>query len=200
MPEVITKTKLLAVEGKDELNFFDAFLDHLGITAFEIREVGGKNRFKEKLPALVKQDSFSNVQFLAIIRDANDDATATFRSIVDILRKEGLTPPPQTNQFSNATPRIGIFIMPGNSDQGMLEHLCLQTVETHPAMRCVLPFNECVSSLQNPPSILIKSKALAFLAAMPEYVNSVGLGAQKGYWNFDSNKLDNLKLFLNYLR
>jgi hypothetical protein len=175
-------------------------LTHIGITSCEILEVGGKNKFKDKLPALIKMQGFSKVQILSVIRDADDNAITTFKSIVSILNKEGLNPPTQMNQFSNGNPTVGIFVMPGNSDKGMLEHLCLQTVETHPAMRCVLPFNECVSSLQNPPSILIKSKALAFLAAMPKYVNSVGLAAQKGYWNFDSDKLDSLKSFLNRLR
>jgi hypothetical protein len=42
-------------------------------------------------------------------------------------------------------------------------------------------------------------KAQAFLAAQTDFVDSVGLGAQKRYWNFDSPALDELKHFLENL-
>jgi len=39
-----------------------------------------------------------------------------------------------------------------------------------------------------------------FLAAMPEIASSVGIGAQKGYWNFDSEELNGLRSFIDGLR
>ena len=71
----INSKKVLVVEGKDEINFFDAILKHIGITDIVIREVGGKGQFRKKLPALVKARGFSPadgspfVTHLAIIRD-----------------------------------------------------------------------------------------------------------------------------------
>lgn len=90
--------------------------------------------------------------------------------------------------------------MPGNSDTGMLEDLCLKTVGEHPAMECVNAFIDCASGLNNPPKIMAKAKAQVFLAAMPKIANSVGVGAQKGYWNFNSDELDNLISFMDTLR
>ena len=90
--------------------------------------------------------------------------------------------------------------MPGNSDAGMLEDLCLKTVENHPVMNCVNPFVDCISKLEEAPNNMAKAKAQAFLAAMPELANSVGVGAQKGYWDFNSEELTELKLFINNLR
>ena len=90
--------------------------------------------------------------------------------------------------------------MPGNSDAGMLEDLCLKTVEHHPAMHCVELFIDCISKLEKPPNNITKAKAQAFLAAMPKLANSVGVGAQKGYWNFNSEELTDLKSFINNLR
>jgi hypothetical protein len=46
---------------------------------------------------------------------------------------------------------------------------------------------------------LTKTKAQAYLALMPEIANSVGRGAQKGYWNFDSSELTPLIHFINQL-
>jgi hypothetical protein len=39
-----------------------------------------------------------------------------------------------------------------------------------------------------------------FLAAQPEVVDCVGLGAQKDYWNLDSPVLSELKDFLLHMK
>ena len=95
MPDIIRQKKVLAVEGKDEVNFFHALLEYVGITDYEIRDVGGKRQFKNNLA---------------------------------------------------------------------------------------------------------KAKAQAFLAAMLNIVNSVGVAAQKQYWDFDSEVLTEIKTFLENLK
>ncbi len=202
--------KILGVEGTDDLNFFDALLSNLGVRDIDIREVGGKDQFKNKLATLKKVSGFYNVDgtpfvtHLAIVRDRNSGDA--FRSIEGILKKEGFMPPEKHGHFSDGSPRVGIFIMPGEGIKGtMLEDLCLKTVENHPAMNCVNEFAACVSTLETRPKNISKSKvqvfkAQVFLAAQPEVVGSVGLGAQKDYWNLDSPALDELKQFLNNLK
>lgn len=200
MGDTIDKEKILAVEGQDEKNFFTALLKHIDIPAseFAIHDIGGKDQFKHKLPALVKVSGFfETVKTLVVIRDAEDNADTTFESIKDILKKQNLEPPGQKNQFSEGNPKVGIFIMPGNYDKGMLEDLCLKTVENHPGMKCVEAFIDCVSGLESPPKNIAKAKVQAFLAAMPNIANCIGIGAQKGYWDFDSEALKDLKSFLS---
>ena len=199
MPEKIQQKKVMAVEGNDEVNFFKSLLEHTGITDVEVFEAGGKDQFKNKLPALIRRKGFSEVETLAIIRDAEENAGSAFDSIINILKKENLKPPSKVNEFSQGIPRIGIFIMPGNSDEGMLEDLCLQTVENHPVMKCVEAFIDCVKKSGNQPGNIAKAKAQAFLAAMPEIVKSVGLGARKNYWDFNSSVMADLNTFINML-
>jgi len=201
----IKAKKILAVEGRDETSFFDKLLKHQRISDCQIEEVGGKNQFPTKLPALLRRPGFYRtdgsfgVTHLAIIRDRNGDDA--FESITNILKKNELDPPKKEGQFSGSKLKIGIFIMPGQTIEGtMLEDLCLKTVEDHPAMGCVESIALCVSRLDNPPKNAQKSKAQAFLAAQPETVGSAGLGALKDYWDFDSSCLDELKAFLNNLR
>lgn len=205
----INAKKILAVEGKDERNFFDSFLKYLGISDFQIEEVGGKRQFPKKIQALklipgfFQADGSSIVTHLAIIRDQNGDDALS--SIKEILRKEGFTPPNNHGQFSEAKPKVGIFIMPGATIEGtMLEDLCLKTVEDHPAMKCVNEFASCVSGLLKSPKNISKSKAAVFraqtfLATQPELVDCVGLAAQKKYWNLESPALAELKEFLSNL-
>lgn len=196
----INKKKVIAVEGKDDVNFFNAFLKHLKINDFEIHEVRGKIKFQNKLPALVITPGFSDVEIFVVIRDADENAQASFESIRHILLKEKLQPPDRMNQFSTGNPRVGVYIMPGNSDKGILEDLCLKSVHKHPAMKCVKDFMNCVSSLEKKSRNESKAKAQAFLSAMPEIVNSVGVSALKGYWDFESSEFKDLKLFLDKLK
>jgi hypothetical protein len=201
-PARIKSKKVLAVEGRDEENFFDSLLKHLNITDFDIHKVGGKNQFPKKLPALLKTPGFFApdesplVTYLGIVRDKDEDEA--FKSISNIVATAGLKPPTKHSTFSDGTPKVGIFIMPGNKVEGtMLEDLCLKTVEKNPEMKCVNEFASCVSAMEPKPKNMSKAKAQTFLAAQPEIANSVGVGAQKGYWNFESTVLEELKQFLN---
>jgi len=197
---VIRFNKVIAVEGQDEVYFFDALLRNIKITDVEVREVGGKDQFRNKLPALVRMRGFPNVEVLAVIRDANGHANKAFGNIKGLLGKQGLKPPNQMGKFSDSKPKVGIFIMPNNSDPGMLEDLCLKTVENHVAMRCIKIFSDCTSELENPPKNEAKAKVQVFLAAMPKIANCVGIGAQKGYWDLNSDDLSDLKSFIGNLR
>jgi hypothetical protein len=198
--DVIHHRKVLVVEGNDEINFFGALLNHMGISGVDVREVGGKEQFKKKMPALVKTTGFSGVEIIAIIQDADDDAGSTTQRIKDVLKRNGLEPPYGHGKFSHGNPRVGIFIVPDGSGKGMLEDLCLSTVKRHPAMPCVELFVQCVSQLDEPPHNMGETKAQAFLAAMPEIVNNVGIGAQKNYWEFECKESKCLKSFLQNLR
>lgn len=204
-PNSITYKKILAVEGKDEKNFFDKLLGYLGISDIQIEDVGGKEKFPKRFPALLKTPGFFApdetplVTHLAIVRDKDEDEA--LKSVTKIVTDAGLTPPTKNTEFSDAVPKVGIFIMPGNKVEGtMLEDLCLKSVETHPAMKCVNEFVTCVSALKSTPRNMSKAKAQTFLAAQPDIVNSVGLGAQKNYWDFESSVLDELKDFLQNLK
>jgi len=202
-PTVITQRKLLLVEGMDEVSFFTKLLEHLCIKDCQIAEVAGKHNFADRLPVLVRTPGFSDpsgpcVTHLAIVRDQdNDDAFVSVRKIVEDNK---LVPPERVGTFGNGRPLVGIFIMPGCKVEGtMLEDLCLQSVAQRPAMRCVDSFSDCVSTLDSAPRIMSKARALVYLAAQREVVNTIGLGAQKGYWDFDAPCMDGLKAFLKHL-
>lgn len=203
----IESPKILAVEGKDDKNFFDVLLENMNIRDCETRAVGGKDQFPIKFPLLLKASGFPLVTHIGIVRDKDEmKKTEAFESIVNIVRSVGFEPPAAHSQFSNGTPRVGIFIMPGDLIDGeKLEDLCLKTVENKEAMPCVNEFAACISALENTPKDIPKAKvqvfkAQVFLAAQPEIVNSMGLGAKKRYWDFNSSALDELKSFLNNLK
>lgn len=201
----ITSKILLAVEGRDEKNFFEKLLPSIGINDFQIEDIGGKDQFKDKFPVLLLRPGFyaadktSMVTHVAIIRDKDEDEA--FVSIKKIVEQSGLIPPDENGKFSNSTPKVGIFIMPGSKIKGtMIEDLCLKSVQPHPAMGCVKAFSECIAKLTKPPKNMSKAKVQAYLAAQPDIAESLGVGAKKGYWDFESSTFDELKTFLSHLK
>ena len=189
MPTPIAARKVLLVEGLDEKHFFEALLNKLGLRdpSVKVIPVNGTGNFKHQLDALVQGPDFKEIHMLGIIRDADQDPDGAFQSLVDLLRRHNLDRPSFINTFSeNGTPRVGIFLMPGNNSEGMLEDLCLRSVAATPLMECVDSFMQCaISKTTVLPRIEAKARAHAFLSVMPETVGSVGLGAKQGYWDFD---------------
>ena len=77
----ITHPKALLVEGQDEVNFFNALLQHMSIANVQIIEVGGKYSFQNEFPTFLALSGFEWITAFAIIRDADLSHSSTFDSI-----------------------------------------------------------------------------------------------------------------------
>jgi hypothetical protein len=200
-PKPFTKKRLLVVEGKDEVNFFEKLFEHINILdSVDIRSSEGKDKFKDLMQGFKITTGYKSIEKIAVIRDADENAKDAFKSVTGGLEKIGLQSPKRPVEFSSGTPSVGVFIMPDNSSKGMLEDLCLESVKNHEAMRCVDDFIACSQKLQEGPKNISKAKVQVFIAAKPGIVNSIGLAAQRGYWNFNSEKLQPLIQFLKQLK
>jgi len=210
----LRRDKVLLVEGKDEANFFHALLEHQQLNDVQVIEIGGKDKFKSEFPAFITSPGFDNVKIYSIIRDADENVNSTFQSIKNILQKYNQPIPNKIEEFAEqGNKKVGIFIMPGNKAEGMLEDLCLNTVSDHPIIPCIDSYIECMeerltlekTSIKEAtkfdlPRNISKAKAHIFISSMPELVNSVGLAALKGYWSLVHPSLNELKEFLNNFR
>jgi len=214
-PGRITRDKILLVEGQDEVKFFETLLLHIGLREqIQVIEVGGKDRFIRVFPVVLLRPDFDQVRAYGIIRDADTNHSATLDSIRGLLQKHN-QPCPEHDRIFAATDKlkVGIFILPGNQETGMIESLCLQTVANHPAMACVDSLMACLpehlemkpeseardSTKPYHPKNTEKARLLAFLACLHEPTTSIGLAAQKGYWPFDHEALSDLCNFLKKL-
>jgi hypothetical protein len=201
----IESTSLLAVEGKDESNFFFALLAHTHIQNVQIVDLGGKDKLPLEFHAIFNAGNFNKIDRLGFIRDAESKpAESAFSSICTLLTRYQLPVPSQPNLVTtDSNPRIGIFIMPDNSGTGMLETLCLETIQSNPVNRCIEDFVTCFAQHQKesekPSFNGSKARVQAYLSTRSPIVNSLGLGAKKGYWNFEHTCFNNLKSFLSTL-
>jgi hypothetical protein len=138
-------------------------------------------------------------------------------SLVGISKSHNLPQPSSIGEFvgGNTKKKMGIFILPGNSESGMLENLCLQTVAKHPVIPLMEEFFvslEKITTRRDPPDAPMqtgthyypsnepKAKVQVFLAGLHEITSHVGIAAEKGIWDFENPSLATIKEFLNKLR
>lgn len=200
----IRTRRLLAVEGKDECNFFASLLRYERMDGVQPVDIGGKDKFQVDLPLLTILPGFRNVEVIGFIRDAEDlPANSAFVSICETLRKNNLPVPTSLNNLADGKPRTGVFIMPDNQSTGTLESLCLQALEGQKIKNCINDYLSCfcpdMNQAEKDKFNKPKSRVLSYLASRAPIVNSLGLGAQNGYWDFSHGCFDDLKKFLHSL-
>ncbi len=201
----IQKPKLLIVEGRDDQLCFEAALrDHLGLTDIQVVPIGGKTLLTRNLMGLIADPDFATVGSLAVVRDADETspdlampaAGQSFQSVCGSLRHANLSSPGAHGQFAEGAPRVGVFIVPNGTDDGMLETLFVHSVSTRPEFTCVDAYFQCLLTHQIAPRNLHKARAHAWLASRPEPDKRVGEAAQAGYWPWNSRAFDDLWAFL----
>ena len=229
-PREIQRPVQLLVEGNDARNFFEAFTTHLGLETVQIQNYGGINDLGGFLEALVVAPRFTEVvASLGVVRDAErppegaepettaasgvrlggEMAARAFQSVTDSLRGVGLAEPERPAARTDSNPATGVFILPGDGEDGMLETLLCQTFADTELDRCVDAFFRCAKAaarreagraavagrLARPE----KSRARAFLATTGEPQLSVGVAAKRGLWNLDHDAFAGVRRFLSDL-
>jgi hypothetical protein len=193
----IQKSRLLIVEGKDEEEFLGALIADLGLQEIQVAGIGGKTKIRQNLKALVRRFSFSRVEALGVIRDADTDPSAAFKSVKAALAAAGLPSPKKPLQPVKGHPRVNVMILPSSDSKGALEDLCLEAVAHDPANTCVHEFFDCLKDKDlASPRELSKARIRVFLSSREDPTLPLGLAAIKGYWPFDNAAFEPLRQFL----
>ncbi len=201
IPQNIELPVQLIVEGRDQVNFFEEFVNRLSLTEIQIQDYGGGSELRHFLPALVNMAKFKSVKSVGIVRDAETSAEGTLNSIQSTLGKSKLEVPPKPEVRVGEDPAISIMILPGNNKPGMLETLLCETFRDTPEESCIDSFFHCIATAKLPAiRRLDKAKAWAYLTTKPDPHHSVGVAAKKGYWGeINQPVFDNIRSFLKTL-
>jgi hypothetical protein len=196
----ITKPNVLVVEGREEVFFFGALINHLGLQNIQIVEMEGKTRLKDRLEALTSLSGFTDVISLGVVRDANANPGAASQSVHDALQAANLPAPERPLVPTGHSPRVTVMILPEEGTPGMLEDLCLRAMAPDPAMLCVEQYLQCLQQHGlSLPHNTSKAKVQAFLASRPEAGKRLGEAAQAGYWPWDDATFEQVKNFLQQI-
>ncbi len=200
-PNTIESRIQLLVEGNDQRNFFEAFIDHLSLADIQIQNFGGVTDLRPFLSILVKRSGFrETVQSVGIVRDAETSAQAAFQSVQSSLENAGLPVPNQPERRAGSSPAVTVLILPGDNSPGMLETLLNETFANTPEEACINAFFECVEDSSGVPiQRPHKARAQAYLATKPEPHLSVGVAAKRDYWNLNHPVFNRVRQFLTAL-
>lgn len=199
-PEEITEAKQLLVEGNDQRNFFEAFLEHIGHPGATVQNFGGVDELAGFLRVLVRMPAFRSVESIGIVRDAETDAEGAFQSVQSALNAVRLPVPERPGQQEAGSPRVNVLILPDGKTPGMLETLLNQTFANDPVNTCIDDFFECVGRLPGKKiHIPDKARSRAYLWTREKPHVSIGVAAQARYWDFDHETFGSLRSFLTAL-
>ena len=186
-PAPIESKIQLLVEGNDQRNFFEAFIEHLALDNIQIQNFGGVNELRGFLLALVNAPGFrGTVQSVGIVRDAETSAQAALQSVQASLETAGLSVPNQPEERAVSSPAVTVLILPGDNRPGMLETLLCQSFVDTPEEACINTFFDCVKAI---PAVSInnpdKARAYAYLTTKPNPHHSVGMAAKQSHWDLN---------------
>jgi hypothetical protein len=199
-PQALSKPKLLIGEGKEEVDFFTAFLSHLNIADVQVEQYGGKQGLPSYLRTLVVRPGYLDVVSLGITRDADNSAQSAFQSVCSSLNRASLPVPSRPGEIVGDSPQVSIMILPDGQNSGMLEDLCLTAIETDPVLQCVDEYFDCVYRTSGrKPNNMAKARVHTWLASQSEPDKRLGEAAKAGYLPWDSPGFYSLKQFLQAL-
>lgn len=197
----IEEPYVLLVEGPGDEYFFRALARHMQLERVQVVLSSGKDDYWDKVKSVRDASGFGKVaESLGLVRDANNDARAAFQSACDALGAAGLPVPKRQGKAVEGEKRVAVVIVPGKNKRGRLEDLCLASAEEEPAMECVDSYFECLQKQGvSVPRIESKARVQVYLASKRETDKRLGIGAERGYWDWESPVFKGVKDFLREL-
>lgn len=198
-------SKKLLVEGNDDKHVISAICNQHAIPqTFEIVDCKGIDSLIVQIPIRFKE---SGIDTVGIIIDADTDLNARWQSIREILRKSNFVAPddlPETGLIlNNETQKVGIWIMPNNNTNGMLEDFISFLIPDDDKLLPIAQSTlETIESKQlNQYSSIHKSKALihSWLAWQENPGTPMGLSITKRYLTTHKAACQNLVNWLTIL-
>jgi hypothetical protein len=186
----ITQPRVLLAEGADAHWFCLWAKEAYNLVGVQVIDYGGVKNLPRRLKALRLVTGYDRVEALAVLRDAEADASAALASVQHALETAGLPVPQNVGKIVAGPPRTAVFLFPGLFDDagkpvsGTLEELCLATVADKPVMKCVDSFIDCATSAGCDARRRHKARVHAYLSANDKFVGlKLGEAAKAGAWD-----------------
>jgi hypothetical protein len=191
---------LLLGEGEEEVRVFKAIFKHLGRTDIKIEHYGGKEKLHGVLKALPLRPDFRQFTSIIITRDADNNPSGAFDSVCSGLRKANLPIPTKHGEVCMSNPKIGVFVLPDGTRQGMLEDLFWDVVVDRPEISCIDSLFSCLKSSNiQEPSNMSKAKMNVWLAIQHTSDKRLGEAALSGYFPLNHPSLQAFIQFIQSL-
>lgn len=198
--------KKLLVEGNDDQHVIWALCEKFKINeAFDVIDCEGIEKLFDQIPVRFKQ---SNIDTIGIIIDADSDLQLRWNHLKQLLNAQGFVLPeilPESGLILSELGRItiGVWIMPNNNLNGMLEDFINFLVPPDDALFPIINenLNEIERKQLNKYKLIHKSKAIvhSWLSVQEDPGTPMGLSITKRYLTTDDNICKKIIGWLNDL-
>ncbi|MDQ8193660.1 hypothetical protein QEH59_04455 [Coraliomargarita sp. SDUM461004] len=157
MRRPIEKYGLILGEGRDDCVVFKKIAQAAGLSGLEFEELGGKDKFVQRLTQLSLSPEFTRGQInrILITRDADGSWEAALHSLSDAVARVFGHAITKTREWVSVNEHceIALWIVPGDDQSGMLETLCLQAAKeaTPSDFECLDQFAACLKQQTDAP-------------------------------------------------
>jgi len=192
------KGKLL-VEGKDDFHVFCALFEQYCVpSTFSVKNKDGIDNLLAELPTELLE---SEIEYIGIVIDADENITLRWENLSTILYKEGYNLPHKpcnegsiVHHTQDEKPILGIWIMPNNILSGMLEDFIQYLV---PEGDCLIDYaDKVIGTIPEKRFVdchFSKARIHTWLAWQEDPGTPLGLAITKHYLDPDK---DEAKLFI----
>jgi len=198
-------SQILLVEGKDDLFVFSNLFEKYQVKqSFKIINKDGIEQLFLSIPIYVKADNST----IGIVVDADSDINFRWKSLKSILSNIGYNVPdsPMTSGTiisSSSLPKLGVWIMPNNDENGMLEDFVRELVPPNDKLMPVVEstLTDIEAKSLNNYKIIHKSKAKihTWLAWQESPGTPMGLAINKTYLESTSKICSIFIIWINKL-
>lgn len=198
--------KKLLVEGNDDQHVIWALCEQFKINeTFDVIDCEGIEKLFDQIPVRLKQ---SNIDTIGIIIDADSDLQLRWNNLKQLLNAQGFVLPeilPESGLILSELGRItiGVWIMPNNNLNGMLEDFINFLVPPDDALFPIINenLNEIERKQLNKYKLIHKSKAIvhSWLSVQEDPGTPMGLSITKRYLTTDDNTCKKIICWLNDL-
>lgn len=202
---------LILCEGRDAEEVLITYLNSAALSDipsfsndFQVMDFGGNSDLQTFLETLKNMEGFDKVESIAIIRDAERDASQAKNEITRALRNCDLSIPNSAHEWQGDSPKIGFLLFPtcdSNVQAGTLEDLCLSILSENRSSEIIDDIqrfmNETGEKYDRIYPHEFKTKLHTYFSITDAYVSlKIGEAAKAGAFNWESTKLLPLKNFL----
>ena len=193
--------KLVICEGPGDVSVISGLAKASGLTDMSFEYYGGRNKLEAFLRELPKRPDFTRreVESLAVTIDAEQNGAASWQKVQNAIRQGFGIELTTRSVFQGDSPKIGGFVIAGSDDKGMLEDLCLASVQDKPGFPCLAEYFRCLVEKTERKEYHAKAKFRAWMASQSDFELHAGKAADKGYLPWDSAAFDSLRQFLKAL-
>lgn len=210
---IIEKERLLLVEGDGDREFFKCLLSNIGIDNIQVAYFGGKdsltskNGFIDALAVALLSRANVDIKVVGIILDADSsqvnsriDKVNTFVDKINLHKIKNISFDKITKcgEFTKTKTKIGTFIMPDCQNQGMLETLCIRSLDTESISNCIDNYISCIESILGQLEKIDKRKVQIYIAAKTKDCEekNIGHAVNSGMFDLNHKVFDEIKGFL----